>query len=347
MPKMIPTVTLSDSEPTGFFASAQIAKRFNCEIRKRKIQTVFVPSFSPLPNLLCLFAAKLARCRIVLMTESWDGTGSRNRLARWVKRFLVCLCDSALVGGTPQTEYLKGLGMDRKQIFSGYDVVDTNHFAEKSAAFSGSPLESRRLVDPPLPRRFFLSLGRFVAKKNLTTLVKAYALAKSEMPAMETRLVMVGEGLEEPVLKAEASRLGLSINSSERDNSDCQEADVSFYPFQQHDITPLFFSLCEAFVLPSSWEEWGLVVNEAMACGAPVIVSTRVGAGFDLVKDGMNGFLFEPDNVDALKDHLLWFVSNPEGRLTMGQAARDLIQLWGPEKFGEGALAAWKAANNK
>jgi glycosyltransferase involved in cell wall biosynthesis len=121
-------------------------------------------------------------------------------------------------------------------------------------------------------------------------------------------------------------------------------AEVVFYPFQQADVTPLFFARCDAFILPSTREEWGLVVNEAMACGAPVIISNRVGAHFDLVKEGVNGFSFKPDSAGELAELLGRFEIDEDMRGRLGAAGRHIIEDWQPSRFGEGGVAAMKAA---
>ena len=121
-------------------------------------------------------------------------------------------------------------------------------------------------------------------------------------------------------------------------------AEVVFYPFQQADMTPLFFALCEAFVLPSKREEWGLVVNEAMACGAPVVVSNRVGSHFDLVRDGENGFVFAPDDVEQLAGILHHFDEDPELSRRLGTEGCKAIQAWTPALFGSAGAQALKAA---
>ena len=120
-----------------------------------------------------------------------------------------------------------------------------------------------------------------------------------------------------------------------------------FYPFQQADMTPLFFALCEAFVLPSTREEWGLVVNEAMACGAPVIVSKRVGSHFDLVEEGVTGFSFDPDDAAALAGLLGRIAGDEDLRVRLGVAGRKRIEDWKPDRFGREGVRALEASGSK
>jgi len=169
-----------------------------------------------------------------------------------------------------------------------------------------------------LPQRYFLSLGRMVEKKNLATLIAAYGRYCDEWREPESAeigrrgdqtsdesarqapasLVFVGSGELESALREQVSRLGLIVvdrtnwragqSSETRDSlpaTDHEEnrGTVFFYGFRQIEENPVFYSLAEAFVLPSLKEEWGLVVNEAMACSLPVIVSRTAGCAEDLL----------------------------------------------------------------
>jgi 1,2-diacylglycerol 3-alpha-glucosyltransferase len=374
-PKDVPVVTLAQRKPTGKLDAFKMAATFGRELRERKVDVVFLPTYSPLPNLLCFLSAKAVGCRTVLMTESWHGTEGASLPGKLIKHVLVRMFDSALVGGTPQTDYVVAYGMPRQKVFVGYDVVDVEAFARRADEFralqkrsqesgdsSQQKVEGAELPIKGLPERFFLNLGRFVEKKNLSTLVEAYArfarasvekhgawsMEHGEKPSAVDHsvpaLVLVGEGPLREDLERQARALGLTVRDGTKDPVAGGGAEVVFYPFQQADMTPLFFALCEAFVLPSQREEWGLVVNEAMACGAPVIVSNRVGAHFDLVKEGVNGFSFEPDSAGELAELLGRFEIDEDMRGRLGAAGRHIIEDWQPSRFGEGGADAMKAA---
>jgi 1,2-diacylglycerol 3-alpha-glucosyltransferase len=388
-PKDVPVVTLAQSKPSGAWEAFTMAATFGRELQERKVDAVFLPTYSPLPNLLCFLAAKLAGCRTILMTESWHGTEGASLPGKLIKHVLVRMFDSALVGGSPQRDYVIAYGMPRERVFTGYNVVDVEHFSSRADKVWSMEHGSRSMerdpglvVAPPqaedvlmrsLPERYFLNLGRFVEKKNLSTLVEAYARfarASGERTRAETgnlrlegsetvdgaaksvcrtpaSLVLVGEGPLRGDLERQARELGLVVRDGVVDPKPSGGAEVVFYPFQQADVTPLFFSLCEAFVLPSSREEWGLVVNEAMACGAPVIVSNRVGAHFDLVQEGVNGFSFEPDDVAGLAQLLGRFDAGKNLRDRLGAAGRQRIEDWKPDRFGREGMRALEASWSK
>jgi glycosyltransferase involved in cell wall biosynthesis len=116
-----------------------------------------------------------------------------------------------------------------------------------------------------------------------------------------------------------------------------------FYGFRQIAENPVFYALADSFVLPSAYEEWGLVVNEAMACGLPVIVSRTAGCAEDLVRDGENGFRFEPTSASELAACLARLDESPSLRVLMGERSRDIVSNFGCGAFAAGALDAARA----
>ncbi len=114
--------------------------------------------------------------------------------------------------------------------------------------------------------------------------------------------------------------------------------------YKQYDELPAYYGLASAFVMPSLSETWGLVVNEAMAAGLPVIVSDRCGCAPDLVREGRNGLLFDPRDADALAGAMGHLAHGGADRASMGEASRAIIAGWGPGRFALGLRAAVDAA---
>jgi glycosyltransferase involved in cell wall biosynthesis len=115
--------------------------------------------------------------------------------------------------------------------------------------------------------------------------------------------------------------------------------------FKQYPDLPAYYGLAKAFIHASTTEQWGLVVNEAMASGLPVLVSNRCGCAMNLVKDGVNGFTFDPFNVEEMAEVMLRLTETPKHRLTeMGDASREIISNWGPERFAKGLHDAVETA---
>jgi glycosyltransferase involved in cell wall biosynthesis len=364
------------------------------------IEVCLLPSYSPKQSVAALFAAKSLGIRTVMMNESHAGTARATGASAFAKRRLVRLFDSALVGGRPHRRYFASLGMPEEKIFTGYDAVDNDYFSRKVAEVRALAAEYREHYQ--LPSHFFLNLGRLVAKKNLATLIWAYRIFLDASSTSQTHLVLVGAGEEEPNLRRLAKELKLPVYQkstlrssdskvqspkSEVQAVECEDQGgheiatqnspieepapgVHFYGFRQMEENPVFYGLADGFILPSSSEEWGLVVNEAMASGLPVVVSETAGCAEDLLEPGWpavpesaaselhrrltrvkgvicrNGFLFKPSCAEALAGTLLALEALPAMRQGMGQASRRIVDRFSCANFAQNALRAVETALN-
>lgn len=306
----------------------------------------FVPSYLRW-SLFVNFISRIAGARIVMMNDSHGGTERAQGLKRTIKRGIISSFHAGLVAGSPHQRYFASLGLPAARIFRGYDAVDNKYFsrAAESARAAAGQIRARS----GLPDRYFLSLGRIVEKKNLTLLLRAFARLQPAADGVSHHLVVVGSGHCEGELRALCAELSLPtidhfIGREHGIASSAGEPSVHFYGFRQIDESPNFYALSTAFILPSVSEEWGLVVNEAMACGVPVLVSRTAGCAEDLVVPGDNGFQFDPDDVDALVDGLQSLIDDPDLAHRMGAASARRIDDWGCEQFAEGAIRAVRAA---
>lgn len=277
----------------------------------------------------------------VVMSESNAFDEKRDALAESIKRTVVSLFSAGLAGGQLQMEYLITLGLPRNRVFTGYDVVDNEYFHQKAEEVRSQATEVRRKY--ALPGNYFLASARFVPKKNLPTLIRAYAryrqLAGNRDDGQRTTmdnglwdLVLLGDG----PLKADLCRL----------ISDLKLQDNVHLPgFVQYRELPAYYALADVFVHASITEQWGLVVNEAMATGLPVIVSNRCGCVPDLVAEGKNGFTFDPGSVEGLAKLMLDICRLSKRRLEeMREESRRIVEGFTPAHFATGAERAINAA---
>jgi glycosyltransferase involved in cell wall biosynthesis len=115
--------------------------------------------------------------------------------------------------------------------------------------------------------------------------------------------------------------------------------------FVQYDGLRALYARAGAFILPSVSDPWGLVVNEAMAAGLPVLVSNRCGCAPDLVEEGRNGFTFDPYDIEGLARLMLRMSSMSDAeRAAMGQASREIIRRWTPETFATNLMKVVEVA---
>jgi glycosyltransferase involved in cell wall biosynthesis len=144
-------------------------------------------------------------------------------------------------------------------------------------------------------------------------------------------LVFAGDGPLRESLEAEARSLGI-------------ENHVRFLGFVNQSALPEVYTASDLLVLPSEFEAWGLVVNEAMVCGVPAVVSDQVGARLDLIAPGTTGEIFPTGNQDALAVVLGRRLADREGLKRMGEAARKRMETWSYRQCLEGYGQAFEIA---
>ena len=315
-------------------ATAEVEYRVRHALAENRPDVVAIPGWSDPAAFAALRWCAQTRTPAVLMSESTAQDEPRVWWKEWMKRRIVGLYSTALVGGKLHADYLSQLGIPRERVFTGYDVVDNEHFAQ-GAKLRNRKSEVRNCAG--LPENYFLAAARFIAKKNLSTLLRAYATyRKRETPdsghGSPWRFVLLGDG----PLKSELREL----------ISDLALKDSVLLPgFQQYDELPRYYAGANAFVHASTTEQWGLVVNEAMASGLPVIISNRCGCAPELVREGVNGFAFEPTDQEELADCLSRMASlSREERERFSASSSEIISQFGKERFGEGLLRAAELA---
>jgi glycosyltransferase involved in cell wall biosynthesis len=288
------------------------------------------------PSMLSLISVCLDR-RVpwVVMGDSQYVDHVRFAWREYLKARVLRSASSALVAGTPHVDYFRSLGLSRDLIFTGYDVVDNAYFASKA-----------KPSKEPGPG-FLLSCSRFIPKKNLFRVLSAYRsyiqMCERSSGAICRDFVLLGDGELRSDLIEHAIRLGLRIRADTcleevKDHGKSRGKPTVFLPgFRQIHELPSYYGNAVALVHASTSEQWGLVVNEAMASGLPVIVSNRCGCAMDLVRVDVNGWIFGPRDVDTLAGLMFRVSAMPDSmRLEMGLASQAIIQEWGPERFADG-----------
>ena len=327
-------LTLFTSGDTRTMSVKQVFGRTENALQNCRPDAVAIPGWSDKGALAALRWCMETGTPSILMSESTALDESRVRWREWIKERIARLYSTALVGGQRHVDYLAELGMPRKQIFTGYDVVDNEHFRQKAVEVRNQRSEVRQKYG--LPENYLLGSARFIKKKNLPTLIRAYAryrqLAGNRDDGERITdnrpwdLVLLGDGPLRETLNSQLSTLNL-------------HGHVHLLGFKQYDELPVYYALAKAFVHTSTTEQWGLVVNEASASGLPVIVSSRCGCVPELVQD--NGFTFDPMNQQELASRLFEMASlSDDERERLGDASRRIAANLGPDRFGEGLKRA-------
>ncbi len=283
-------------------------------------QAVAFASYSTPDALAALAWCRRQRRTAVMMFDSRAEDAPRSAPREALKRALVAGVDAALVAGTQSRAYAEALGA--RATFAPLDVVDNARFASGAAKYASGDAPEASVTLPREP--FFLASGRFVARKNLDGLLRAYARYRGEASA-PWPLVLVGDGPERAALEREAG------------------AGVHFAGFQQSEGLVAAYGRASAFVHPAWQDQWGLVVNEAMACGLPVLVSTGAGCAPDLVHG--NGWTFAPEDTAGLAALLARTAALPEAeRQRLGARSREIVASFRPEDFARGLWRATRTA---
>jgi len=340
------TYTLNPSGTSWNMTRTDFQKRLYRVLDLVKPDVVFVPGWATPGPLLALQWCLQQRIPAVMMSESTAGDAPRVFLREIIKRYIVSLASTALVGGRPQRDYLIQLGMSEKRVFLGYNMVDNDFFISRSDFWRDQVGSSTA----PAEQTYFLASNRFIAKKNLFSLLDSYAAyvkcSSSQGMANPWPLVLLGDGELKDSLVHHARKLGLTIEFSAPWECSANIQSCVYFPgFRQIDELPRFYAGAGAFVHASLSEQWGLVVNEAMASRLPVIVSDSCGCAIDLVAEGENGYTFVALDCPFLTQ-LLLKISNMDSssRIKMGERSRQIIHQWGTKRFAEGFIGAAETA---
>lgn len=290
-------------------------------------QVVVINGYIFPEGLSALLSATIRAVPVVICSESNWHDAPRRPWSEVLKRRIIRLCHSGFVGGELQASYLETLGLAPQSIFRGYNAVDNSHFA--SVEESRQVFASQRST-LGLPNRYLLAVSRFTLKKNLVGLIEGYAKWRDSAPTQhhDLSLLILGDGPMRTDLEAVVSAHNLQEHV--------------FLPGScSYEDLPIRYTLAEAFIHASSIEQWGLVVNEAMAAGLPVLVSGSCGCVAELVQNGVTGKSFNPTQPESIAASIRWLLSlSPNLRVQIGQAARRRVSSYGTDTFAIGLESA-------
>jgi len=293
-------------------------------LNKVKPNAVLCGGYNYLASWQCAYWARVHRVPLLLWSESTAlDKRSGHRLVEFAKARFLGLCRAFVVPGRSSFKYLQDLGLTDDRIFVTPNAVDSELFAglAEQARRDASQTRARH----SLPLRYFLYVGRLVRAKGVYELLEAYARLDSESRA-QVGLLLVGDGTECSELMERASHI--------------VPGDIQFSGFVQRDGLPQLYALADGLIFPTHSDTWGLVVNEAMACGLPVIVTSVAGCAADLVQDGWNGFVVPPGDPAPLAEAMAHIAGDSALRSKMASRSRERIAAYSPEAWAEGMVKA-------
>jgi glycosyltransferase involved in cell wall biosynthesis len=296
-------------------------------IRQSHFDAAILPGYFYFTAWIAIAAAKWSGTPIFFVTDSHSLRSWRMqsmwklRFKKWLVRRIFSLGNAILVSSSGGVEYLKSLGFPSEKIFLVPTAVDNDWWTEQAAkADRGATRAAWKIPGDAAVALFCAKLQQWKGPSDLLE-----AFARANVP--NSFLAFAGDGPERSNLERRASELGIADR-------------VRFLGFINQSQLPSAYRAADLFVLPSLFEPFGLVVNEAMLCGLPVAVSDCVGAKFDLVRPDENGYVFPAGDVEALAAILRRILPDPEKRARMGAAARRRMETWSPREYTDGVARA-------
>lgn len=288
-------------------------RRFWAQMRALwRCQTVFVGVGYNEPDIILLaWTLRLCGVDVIALSDSKFDDRPRTVGFELFKSLLLSAYSAAIVAGRRQTDYFRFLGFHRRPVLPGYDTVGL----DRIRTIGGD-------AETPFAERPFLFVGRFVGKKNLPTLLEGYAAYAQAAGPDARRLQLAGSGPDEANLRDQAEALGVARL-------------VDFLGFLDSTAVARTMASAFALILPSREEQWGLVVNEALAFGLPVIVSTEVGSRDALVRNLVSGFVIEPGSAQGLTQAMADLSGNEALWFRMSAAAQQRAWLGDVERFAD------------
>jgi glycosyltransferase involved in cell wall biosynthesis len=268
-------------------------------------QAAMVLGWQDISLVQALIACRRRGIPVILRGES-NALRRRPRLVSLLHRSYFSLCDAFLAIGRANADLYRAAGVtDNRIVTAGY-CVDNDRFVQAAAGLAGKRLSIRRAWGIPDLATCFAFVGKLEPKKNVLHALDGLRLARTQGKAVHALVVGAGEQMQ-----------------AARDFCAAHALPTAFAGFLNQTEIPRAYAAADALILPSDFgETWGLVVNEAMASGLPVIVSDRVGSANDLVVDGATGFVFPYGDIAALAAHIARLTDREEMRRSMGMAAR-------------------------
>lgn len=258
---------------------------------------------------IAFIVAKLLRKPFILCNEGWYY--SRTFLRSLRQPFLNAIVqrsNALVVPGTKAKEFFISCGSDPKKIFVAPNA--SRLIISKSMSCQNRKLKEELGIEG---KRTVVYLGRLTERKGVEILIKAFSKVQEEIS--NSVLVIAGEGEERKKLEYLASDLKMK--------------NVLFVGYVDEKLKSLYYSIADVFVLPSvahSGEVWNLVLNEAMSLGKPVISTNAVGASYDLIKNGVNGYVVEDGDIEGLSNAIEELLKDPEKMRKMGLESRRIVE---------------------
>jgi len=293
-------------------------------LNQSKPDAILCGGYNYIASWQALLWARRKKVPFLLWSESnsQDLRGA-HLFVEFLKRQFLRRCDGFVVPGSSALEYLRAHGVNDEDVFTAPNAVDNELFATAAGKARRNETSLRREL--ALPDRYFLFVGRLVREKGVFELLSAYANLEEKLRA-EIGLVFVGGG----ECRQQLEELAISISRET----------IKFAGFAQREQLGSYYGLAEMLILPTYTDTWGMVVNEAMACGLPVLVSRVAGCATELVRENWNGILVAPRDIRSLEQAMRCLVAESDICKTMGAHSAEHIRGYSPKRWSDSVARA-------
>lgn len=328
---------------TGYISSNGVGKgKYKIHFDLKKILEKEKPSkvvmLPPDPlhlidNIIIYKWCKKNKIPFVFFTERWEyfHVPTKDKISNFFHKKIIKRADKIIVSGNKSFERVESLGINKKKVIIAPDASEIKFDKKdiekkKKEIIKKYPIKNKKII---------LYLGRLISRKGINYLIDAF----SELNCENCVLLIVGGGdfykLGEKSVEYELKEQVKNLNIENK---------IIFTGEIKHEDTAAYYSLADIFVYPSITkkisEPWGLTLNEAMQFSLPIVSTTAVGAAYDLIKNGENGFMIKEKNSDELKIAMDKILSNGKLRKYMGKKSKELIKNNSYEKMASGFLEA-------
>lgn len=316
--KVLPGVTLSYHGRDLF--SYIINPTVPLELVRSRCDLVIISGWLDFACQAAFFTSKAWGKPNILWAESTIHEASwRRSVSLPLVKLMVRGADACVASGTRSSQYLISLGAPSDKVFVAINTVDIDHFRSGSLLSAAERAALRRAFGVE-GRKVILYSGRLTELKGVEYLLQAYWRLREEYA--DLGLLIVGYGPEERSLKRLCVEQGIE--------------DVHFVGHVDMEAMPKYYAISDLYVFPSLRDVWGMVINEAMACGLPVITTNKVGASADLIEHGVNGYVVEAGDPIALLEAMRRLVADPLLRGRMAENSRKRIRDFGLDQSVDG-----------
>ncbi len=302
--------------------------RIMSDISKNKYDAVVIPGYGMPFYWLVFLGVFLSRTPKVLLGEprfpEINVPGFKKIFKKPLLRYLFKKVEAFGYIGTQAKKFFLDYGVENSKLFFTPYAANNDYFFAKSEELSPRKQELRSRFGIPEGLPVILYLSKINKNKGAYELLRVF-----ENISTAAALVYVGSG---PLLK--------DLESYVRAR---RLANVFFFGFQNISQVSNFYALADIFVLFSRAESWGLVVNEAMCFGLPVITTDAVMASYDLVREAENGYVLGAGDTEALARCLCGLLADPQLRRRMGERSLEIIRPWNYDEFVKGLLDAFSS----